>query len=120
METKFTGPRVKIDGYEIGGKTGTAELLNKFGKYEKNKNRTSFVAVFPVSNPKYLVFTLIENPKKIKEENYSITSATIAAPLVKNIIMKIIEIFNLPSSNSKEILKADTSNYYNITNNVTF
>ena len=63
-KTKFTGPRVKIDGYQIGGKTGTSELLNPKGGYYKDRNRTSFIAVFPINNPKYVVYTAIENPKK--------------------------------------------------------
>ena len=33
-ETKYTGPRIRIDGYDIGGKTGTAELM-KNGSYDK-------------------------------------------------------------------------------------
>ena len=49
LETKYTGPRVKVEGYEIGGKTGTAELINEFGNYQKDKNLTSFIGVFPTS-----------------------------------------------------------------------
>ena len=36
-KTEYTGPRVKIDGYEIGGKTGTSELLNPKGGYYKDR-----------------------------------------------------------------------------------
>ena len=82
-ETEYTGPRVKIEGYDIGGKTGTAELLNEFGKYNKDANRTLFIGALPMSDPKYLVLSIINNPKKLKEENYSITGATVNAPLVK-------------------------------------
>ena len=67
LETKYTGPRVKIEGYEIGGKTGTAELINHLGQYQKEANLTSFIGVFPISKPKYLVLTIIENPKKIPQ-----------------------------------------------------
>ena len=34
-KTKFTGPRVNIDGYNIGGKTGTTELIDSSGRYIK-------------------------------------------------------------------------------------
>ena len=37
-KTKFTGPRVEIEGYMIGGKTGTSELLNPNGGYYKDRN----------------------------------------------------------------------------------
>ena len=48
LETKYTGPRIKINGYEIGGKTGTAELIDQSGNYIKDANRTTFVSVFPM------------------------------------------------------------------------
>ena len=111
QETKITGPKVKIDGYDIGGKTGTAELL-KNGKYDKDLNRTIFVGAFPMSNPKYLIITFVDKPKRIKKYNYSITSATINAPLVKNIILRMIEILNLPQYNNEIILNAATSTKY--------
>ena len=39
IETKYTGPRIKVKGYDIGAKTGTAELI-KSGQYDKKANRT--------------------------------------------------------------------------------
>ena len=116
LETEYTGPRIKIEGYDIGGKTGTAELLNEFGQYNKDANRTLFVGAFPMSDPKYLVLTVIDNPKKIKEENYSITGATVNAPLVKNIILRMIEIFNIPKKFDDEILNAATTINYKVFN----
>ena len=109
QETKFTGPRVKVDGYDIGGKTGTAELINSLGEYDGNTNRTIFIGAFPMSDPKYLILTFIDNPKRIKEANNSITSATVNAPLVKNIILRMVEILKLPKQISSEILNAATS-----------
>ena len=47
LKTEYTGPRIKIDGYEIGGKTGTSELLNPKGGYYKDRNLTSFIGIFP-------------------------------------------------------------------------
>jgi cell division protein FtsI (penicillin-binding protein 3) len=105
-ETEYTGPRVRIEGYEIGGKTGTAELINSLGEYQEDANLTSFIGVFPTSKPKYLVLTIIENPKKIKDENDNITGAAVNAPLVKNIILRMIEILKIPRLPASEILNA--------------
>ena len=52
LESKYTGPNARIKGYELAGKTGTAELLNN-GNYSINSNLASFISVFPISNPKY-------------------------------------------------------------------
>ena len=113
LETDYTGPRVKINGYEIGGKTGTSELIDKNGRYQSGANLASFIAVFPISKPKYVVLALIEHPKKIKEENNNVTGAAVAAPLVKKVITKMIEILSIPQINNKEILNADTRIEYN-------
>ena len=48
------------------------------------------MSVFPTSKPKYIVLASIENPKKTKEMKYKLTGATVAAPLVKKIILRII------------------------------
>ena len=117
-ESKYTGPRVKIEGYDVGGKTGTAELTNNKGRYDKNSNRTIFIAAFPMSSPKYLILTFIDRPKRLQDFNYSITSATVNAPLVKNIIKRVIEILKVPTSENISILNAATSIKYNINNAV--
>ena len=119
-DTKFTGKKVQIDGYQIGGKTGTANLLNENGAYQEGRNLTSFIAVFPTSKPQYVVLSSIENPKKYKDIKYKLTGATVAAPLVKNIILRMIEILNVLPTNYDEILKADISSIYQKQNNASF
>ena len=66
-----------------------------------------------MSEPKYLILSFIDKPKRKKENNYSITSATVNAPLVKGILIKIIEILQLPKIDNKQILNAATSIKYN-------
>jgi cell division protein FtsI (penicillin-binding protein 3) len=111
-KTKFTGPRVKIDGYNIGGKTGTSELIDTKGKYYKDRNMTSFIGVFPINNPQYIVYTAIEYPKKPYESKQRMTGAVVNAPLVKNIIYEMIKILNLPSNTDYKLLKADIKEFY--------
>ena len=111
-KTKFTGPRVKIDGYNIGGKTGTSELLNPNGGYYKDRNRTSFIGVFPINNPRYIIYTAIEYPKKPKDSNQRMTGAVVNAPLVKKIIFEMIKILNLPSFMDNNFLKVDIKKLY--------
>ena len=109
-ESKYTGPRVKNEGYEIGGKTGTAELT-KNGKYDSDLHRTIFIGAFPMSDPKYIILTFIDKPKR-KKISDSITSATVNAPLVKKIILRMIEILNIPKYDNGLILNAATTQNY--------
>ena len=111
-KTVFTGPRVKIEGYMIGGKTGTSELLNPNGGYYKDRNMTSFIGIFPIKNPKYIVYTAIEYPKKPKNTKQRMTGAVVNAPLVKKIILEMIKILNLPPYKEDNLLKADIKKIY--------
>jgi cell division protein FtsI (penicillin-binding protein 3) len=61
---KGSGYRAVIDGYEIAGKTGTAEMVID-GKYSKDgAKRTYFVGFSPVINPKYIMAVRLDYPKK--------------------------------------------------------
>ncbi len=111
-KTKFTGPRVKIDGYMIGGKTGTSELLNPKGGYYKDRNMTSFIGVFPINNPRYIIYTAIEYPKKPENSKQRMTGAVVNAPLVKKIILEMIKILNIPPFEKNNLLKADIKKLY--------
>ena len=116
LKTDYTGPRVKIDGYKVGGKTGTSELLNPKGGYFKDRNLTSFIGVFPINNPKYVIYTAIEYPKKEEGTNQRMTGARVNAPLVKEIILNIISLYNIPRKTNNENLKADTNYLYRVLN----
>ena len=46
-----------IQGYEVGGKTGTAV------KYNSKAKRNTFVSIFPTSRPKYVLLVMLDEPK---------------------------------------------------------
>ncbi len=96
-----------VAGYEIGGKTGTAEkTLN--GQYDKGKNLTSFIAVFPVSKPRYLVFLLLDNTQK-----GDLASATLT-PATGRLIGKIAPL--LPLIPNRNVEKNHDNDYQAISN----
>jgi cell division protein FtsI (penicillin-binding protein 3) len=111
-KTQFTGPRVKINGYKIGGKTGTSELIDSKGRYYKDRNMTSFIGIFPINNPRYVVYTAIIYPKQPSESKQRMTGAVVNAPLVKKIIFEMIKILNLPSYGQDNFIKADIKQIY--------
>ena len=63
-----TASFANIDGYEIAGKTGTAQKSVE-GGYSKNKINT-FASIFPVSNPKYVLIVILDEPKPNKDYVY--------------------------------------------------
>ena len=64
--TDGTASLANVDGYEIGGKTGTAEK-SSLGSYSKNKKINTFVSVFPTSKPKFVLAVMLDEPE-INEE----------------------------------------------------
>ena len=64
-----TASLANIDGYEVGGKTGTAQK-STLGGYSKNKINT-FASVFPSSNPKFALVVMLDEPKTNSEYIYN-------------------------------------------------
>tara|TARA_B100000035_G_scaffold11384_1_gene9618 strand:- start:1708 stop:3396 length:1689 start_codon:yes stop_codon:yes gene_type:complete len=63
-----TASLANVDGFEIGGKTGTAQK-STVGGYSKKKINT-FVSVFPISKPKYVLAIMLDEPKTSKDYIY--------------------------------------------------
>ena len=64
-----TAEQADVKGYEVGGKTGTAQQPSKNGGYSKIKINT-FVAIFPAEKPKYVLIIVLEAPKTSKDYYY--------------------------------------------------
>jgi cell division protein FtsI (penicillin-binding protein 3) len=79
-----TGKAAKVNGYQIAGKTGTAQKATEFGTYG-DQRITSFVSVAPVSDPRYVVLVVVDEPQG--ENAYG---GTVAAPLVKKILESLV------------------------------
>ncbi len=79
-----TANKARIPGFRIGGKTGTAEKFVN-GAYSKREFISSFAAVFPIDNPKYVCVISVDSPKY----GYHWGNET-AAPIVKEIFERLI------------------------------
>ena len=51
-----------VEGYEIGGKTGTAQKYKETGGIDQGKYISSFIGTYPASDPEYLVFIMVDEP----------------------------------------------------------
>lgn len=87
--TEGTAKKASVQGYLIGGKTGTAEKVEK-GRYVKDgRNLTSFFGVFPLDNPQYLVFVSLDEPEAVQGTYGFRAAGWNAAPLGGRIIGRI-------------------------------
>ena len=87
-----TGRNAYIEGYRIGGKTGTAQKV-KNGVYMTGNYILSFIGFIPADNPQAVVYVAVDNPKGVTQYG-----GTISAPIAKNIMIDIIDALNIQKS----------------------
>jgi len=93
-----TAKNLNLNGYKIGGKTGTAQKFVN-GEYSKNEFISSFASIFPLNKPKYILVVSIDSPYYGKHwANES------AVPLSKNIINRIIVNDNALYQKNKNVI----------------
>ena len=80
-----TGKRYQVEGFDIIGKTGTAQKVGENGKYMENNYILSFIGFLNSENPEYIVYIALDNPKGITQYG-----GTVSAPIAKNIMKNII------------------------------
>ena len=83
-----TGGKAKSEIYPIGGKTGTADKpLN--GTYSEDARVSSFLGAFPIDEPQYALFIVVDEPKPRKDSFGYATGGWVAAPAFKNIVERV-------------------------------
>ncbi|MNB75168.1 Stage V sporulation protein D [compost metagenome] len=86
---KGTGRPAFIDGYRVGGKTGTAQKVVN-GRYSASEHIVSFVGFAPADDPQIVVYTAVDNPKGIQ------FGGVVAAPIVQNILEDSLHYMKVP------------------------
>lgn len=87
--TNGTGRPAFIDGYRVGGKTGTAQKV-KDGRYMIGNYIVSFIGFLPADDPQVIVYIAVDNAKGVTQYG-----GTIAAPIAKNILKDAISALNI-------------------------
>lgn len=89
--SRGTGKSVQIPGYQLAGKTGTAQKAKENGRgYEAGAYISSFIGFFPVYNPQFVILVSVDSPQK----HYY--GSVVAGPVFKKIVQDIIHYYNIP------------------------
>lgn len=86
---KGGGKSAYIEGYRVGGKTGTAQKVEN-GRYLVGNYIMSFMAVIPSNNPEAVLYLAIDNPK-----NTALLSSYTTTPIARRILLDIIDALNI-------------------------
>ena len=96
-----TGKNASLPGYEVGGKTGTAEKPGR-GGYRQKALISSFVGMFPMNDPKFVILYSLDEPKGLPETGGYATAGWVAAPSVKVIVENIASLYGILPGDLKE------------------
>ncbi len=86
--TQGTGKFANAKGYLVGGKTGTADKLIN-GRYSDNARIASFIGAFPMDDPRYVIFAMVDEPKGLKRTYGYATGGWVAAPVVGRVVERM-------------------------------
>ncbi|PYZ93245.1 stage V sporulation protein D [Salipaludibacillus keqinensis] len=98
---KGTGRGAFVDGYRVGGKTGTAQKAVG-GRYLENNHIVSFIGFAPADDPEIVVYVAVDNPKGTVQ-----FGGVVAAPIVGNIIEDSLRAMDVPRRD-EQIEKEET------------
>lgn len=94
------GKQARLEGYRIGGKTGTAQISGGKSGYIKDDYLTSFIGFFPADKPKYLGIIMFYKPQVSNEVRYG---GLVAAPVFREVIKRITMNKSIESNEIAEI-----------------
>ena len=89
-----SGRQALVEGYDVGGKTGTAEKVIN-GRYVGNKRFNAYLASFPIRDPEYIVLVVVDEPKPVPGSGQGATAASNAAPTAGAIIRRAAPLLGL-------------------------
>lgn len=89
-----TGSKAGVEGYNVGGKTGTAEK-NTGGNYKHDLLLSSFIGVFPIENPRYAVLAMLDEPHPTRESFGYATGGWTAAPVVARVVEQLGPLYRM-------------------------
>ena len=107
-----TGRNAYIEGYSVGGKTGTAQKVNN-GTYMVGNYIVSFIGFTPADNPEVVVYVAIDHPKGVSQYG-----GTVAAPVAKSILTDCISILGIEKSENvhEKEYQWNEKKYYTVPN----
>jgi len=88
-----------VNGYEIAGKTGTAQIPTESG-YDDRWTIASFIGWGPVSDPRFVVLVRLDKPES------SPWGSVVAAPVFRDVVERLVAMLEIPPDSVREQIAA--------------
>jgi len=98
-----TARRAGVDGYAVGGKTGTAEKVVD-GRYSDDKVLNSFLGMFPGYDPQYVMLLMLDEPKPAEGTHGHRTAGWNAVPTAGAVIARVAPMLGLEPRRDEDIV----------------
>ncbi|MDO5528746.1 MAG: penicillin-binding protein 2 [Paracoccus sp. (in: a-proteobacteria)] len=93
--TRGTARSAEVAGYEVAGKTGTADKPRPGGGYYQNRVVANFAAAFPASDPQYVLIVTLDEPSVNRGGGESRTAGATAVPVAAELVRRLSPILGL-------------------------
>ncbi len=95
-----TGTRAAVEGYWVGGKTGTAQKPEG-GRYSDERNVASFVGFIPADHPEIGIIVVVDEPQPLH------TGGVVSAPIFREIASQVVRYLDIPSTDASPVLSLE-------------
>lgn len=89
-----------VEGYNVGGKTGTAQKYDENGKIASGKYISSFIGTYPADNPEYIFMILVDEPSA-----GAYYGSLVAAPYGKEFFSELFKFYNMPKDDDSVVIE---------------
>lgn len=103
-----TGKNADAPGFRVGGKTGSAEKPGA-GGYRRTSLVATFAAAFPMDRPRYVIISMLDEPKGTVATSGQRTAAWNAAPIVARVVPRIGPLLGVMPDDSRDVDISDLS-----------
>lgn len=93
--TEGTASFAEVEGYAVGGKTGTADKPKRTGGYYKEKTLATFASIFPAHDPKYVLIVTLDEPSENSGKKPRRTAGWTAVPVAAEMIRRVAPLLGL-------------------------
>ena len=93
--TRGTASLMEVQGYQVAGKTGSADKPSPTGGYYDDKTITTFAGVFPAQDPRYVIVVTLDEPKIFAADEERRTAGWTAVPVASEIVRRAAPLLGL-------------------------